>query len=171
MIMADIFMYLFLVLGGLIIVNCYFLLAESLFSRKVRRARDLYAARPIRVTLIGAAAGIPATFLGVALVSSGAGASVGIPIVSAVVIGGLVGLTGLARLIGEGLVSERDQREPWRAVLRGGSVLTIACLLPFAGWFIVLPVALASGLGALILVLMPIRSRQPEAKPVQGVQA
>jgi len=172
MIMADVFMYLFLILGVLIIANSYWLLAEALFGRTVRRARDLYAERPIRVTIVGAAAGIPLTVLGIALASSGGGAVIGIPVVSVTVMAGLLGSAGLVRLIGEGLRSERDEREPWRAVLRGGSVLSIACVLPFAGWFVLLPVVLASGFGALILSLKPARVKHRGAASVEdGVQA
>jgi len=171
-IMADVFMYLFLILGALTIAVSYWLLAEALFSRIVRRARDLYATRPIRVVIVGAVTGVPATFVGIALASSGAGASIGIPLLSATVMAGLLGSAGLARLVGEGLPSERDAREPWRAVLRGGSALSIACVLPFAGWFVLLPVILGSGLGALILALKPVRTKQP-VPPVlkDGVQA
>jgi hypothetical protein len=170
--MADVFMYLFLILGALIIAVSYWLLAEALFGRIVRRARDLYATRPIRVIIVGAVTGIPATFLGIALASNGAAASIGIPLLSATVLSGLFGSAGLARLVGEGLPSERDAREPWRAVLRGGSVLSIACVLPFAGWFVLIPVILGSGLGALILALKPTRTKQPTTETIEdGVRA
>ena len=173
MIMADVFKILFLVLGGLIIVNAYWLLTESLFTNAVRRARDGYTNRPFRTTLVGAAAGVPTTFLGVVLLSSGGGlpSFAGFALLSMLVLVALAGSTGFVRLVGEGLPAERDTREPWRAVIRGGSVVSIACLLPIAGWFIVLPLTLASGVGSVISVMMPIRSRKSAPESVSGVHA
>ena len=171
MIMADVFKILFLTIGGLVIVISYWLIAEALFTKSVRRARDLYAGHAVRTTLVGALAGVPITFIGIALISSGAGASIGIPVLSIAVVAGLFGSAGLARLIGEGLPSERDDREPWRAVMRGGAVLSLACLLPFAGWFILLPLALASGLGAIIQIFWPARLRQRKSEAVDGAHA
>ncbi len=173
MIMADVFKILFLVLGGLIIVNAYWLLTEALATNAVRRARDLYTNRPFRTMLVGVAAGGPATFLGIVLLSSGGGVPsfAGFTVLSVLVLIALFGSTGFIRLVGEGLPAERDAREPWRAVMRGGSVVSIACLLPIAGWFIVLPITLASGVGAVICVMMPIGSRKPAPESVSGVHA
>lgn len=173
MIMADVFKILFLVLGGLIIVNAYWLLTESLCANAVRRARDLYTNRPLRTTLVGVAAGAPSTFLGIVLLSSGGGlpSFAGFTVLSLLVLIALFGSTGFVRLVGEGLPTERGAREPWRAVMRGGSVVSIACLLPIAGWFIVLPLTLASGIGAVICVMVPMRSRKPVPESVSGVHA
>jgi len=41
-----------------------------------------------------------------------------------------------------------DARLPWRRVLRGGTVLSFAFVLPVIGWFGLLPWTLVSGVGA-----------------------
>jgi hypothetical protein len=67
----------------------------------------------------------------------------------------LVGSAGLADKIGAGLASPVDVDQPWRRVLRGGTVLALLFIVPLLGWFAVLPLTLASGLGALFLPLRP----------------
>ena len=59
---------------------------------------------------------------------------------------------------------------PWRRLLRGGMVLGLAFVMPFLGWFVLLPWSLASGLGALVLsrrAMAPVRRQAAiEAPPV-----
>lgn len=173
MIMADVFKILFLVLGGLVISVCYWLLAEALFGRAMRRARDLYAHHPLRATLVGAATGVPILVISLALSATGGGPPqfFGLTMLTLLIMAGLLGAAGLARLVGEGLPGAKDEREPWRAVMRGGIVLSIVCLLPFGGWFIILPIVLTSGFGSLILVRFPARSPQRVPEPPAGVHA
>lgn len=83
----------------------------------------------------------------------------------------LAGSSGLALSIGAGLSAPDDTRRPWGRVLRGGSVLAGTFLLPFLGWFIVLPWVLASGLGTAVMTLAsgaPSRSVADEAVPVKA---
>ena len=51
--------------------------------------------------------------------------------------------------------SPTDASQPWRRVLRGGTVLTLTFLLPFVGWFLILPWTLISGFGAAITSFKP----------------
>ena len=37
------------------------------------------------------------------------------------------------------------------ACVRGGAILAISFLFPFVGWFMILPVALVSGVGAVVI--------------------
>jgi hypothetical protein len=75
----------------------------------------------------------------------------------------LFGSSGLALRVGAGLSSPADGDQPWRRTLRGGVVLGGTFLLPFAGWFVVLPVALVSGFGvaASVLYRRPWRHATP----------
>jgi hypothetical protein len=61
------------------------------------------------------------------------------------------GLAGLARRVGAGLPSPLDEAQPWRSSLRGGLVLAATFLLPFGGWFVLLPCALVSGFGVSVM--------------------
>jgi hypothetical protein len=63
----------------------------------------------------------------------------------------LVGSAGLADKIGAGLPMPDDGARPWRRVLRGGAVLGLLFVIPGLGWFGVLPLVLASGLGTFVL--------------------
>ncbi len=147
MIMADVLKIFLLVLGMLIVIVSYWLAAESLFPRWVARSQERFRAHPIRIALVGALVGGPLLAVGLALLRAGSAPikGLGFVLASAAVLGGLLGSAGLCRRIGEGLPSPADGAQPWRRVLRGGVVLALTFLLPFAGWFLVLPLALLSG--------------------------
>lgn len=63
------------------------------------------------------------------------------------------GVSGFATSIGSRIASPVDEERPWRATLRGGVVLELAYLLPFLGWFVILPASIIIGCGAATLVL------------------
>ncbi len=152
MIMADVLKIFLLVLGMLLVLISYWLAAEALAARLVARAQDRYRTHPIRITLLGALIGVPLVMGGLGLLEAGSAPAkvVGFLLVSVTTLGALLGSAGLCRRIGVGLSSPVDRVQPWRRVLRGAVVLALVSLLPFAGWFLVLPLVLASGLGAAI---------------------
>ena len=165
MIMADVFKILFIILGILITTVSYWLLFEALFKRVVERASVAYEAHPYRVTLLGALVGVPVFGVSLALLNSAAGLKLaGVILMSALFLVGLLGSAGLARLVGARLASATDTAYPWRRVLRGGIVLSITFVFPIVGWFVMLPLTLASGVGAVLLSRMSQRSA--EASPV-----
>ena len=59
-----------------------------------------------------------------------------------------VGLTSVANVLGARLFSEHAA---WKQTAGGSIVLTIACALPFVGWFLLLPAVGFIGIGATIL--------------------
>ncbi|NUM54876.1 MAG: hypothetical protein HUU46_14615 [Candidatus Hydrogenedentes bacterium] len=169
MIMADVFKILFIILGILITTVAYWLLFEALFRRVVERASVVYETSPYKVVLVGAVVGVPLFIASLGLLQSAAGLKlIGAVLMSALLLVGLIGSAGLARLIGCRLASATDSAYPWRRVLRGGMVLSITFVLPVVGWFVMLPLTLASGVGALILSRWGQRAAQtvPPAVPV-----
>jgi hypothetical protein len=166
MIFADILFWFLMIAGAYLALNAYWLAAVALFRPLVERARLTYATRPVAATLAGLVALVPVALVfvvfakaahpGVKLVS---GALVMVPLVLA-----LVGSAGLADKIGAGLAAPVDAAQPWRRVLRGGAVLGLLFVVPLLGWFAVLPLTLASGLGALFLAPRPTSA--PEQGPV-----
>jgi hypothetical protein len=76
-----------------------------------------------------------------------------------------IGVAGLATTIGRRLPSPTDQLSPWRATLRGGIALELTYLLPFLGWFIVLPAATIIGTGAFNAGLLSRLKIQTTAQP------
>lgn len=149
--LADVLTITLVILGFLIVFNCYWLIAEALFSGFVERARTRYHEHPIRTSLVGALVGVPIFAVGLATAGKGGPLKlVGFICLSAPALAGLLGSTGLVRQIGCGLASPLDEAQPWRRVLRGGIVLACAFVLPFVGWFAVLPLTLTSGVGAFV---------------------
>jgi len=50
--------------------------------------------------------------------------------------------------IGGRLPDPRDTTSPWRQLVRGATALGLSWAVPFVGWFLILPVTLLIGLGA-----------------------
>lgn len=63
----------------------------------------------------------------------------------------LLGLAGLARLVGE---RSGETKSAFRCDLRGGVILALAGLTPLAGWYLFTPLVLAASLGAAILAIL-----------------
>ncbi|MEM7356594.1 MAG: hypothetical protein AAF657_37610 [Acidobacteriota bacterium] len=164
--MADVLKIFLLVVGTQIVLVAYWLAAVALLPKVVDRAGEVYRRHPWRSVLIGAALGGPIVVLGFGLLQAGSAPVkvLGFLMVSAATLGGLLGSAALCRRLGAGLPSPIDSTQPWRQVLRGGIVLVLTFLLPFLGWFLILPVTLASGLGT-VLLTAAIRLRRRAAAP------
>jgi len=170
-IMADVFKIVFLVLGALLVLVSYWLAATALFPAWVARTRAVYDARPVRATVVGMVAGVPMAVFGTALASdspNGGLKLLGALLVSIPVLLALAGSSGFALRIGAGLSMPQDDVTPWRRVLRGGAVLSLCFLLPVVGWFVVLPWALVSGVGAALLAMR--RTPRLVAGPLETVR-
>lgn len=174
MIMADVFKILFLILGALICSVSYWLLFSALFARAVLRSQEALAARPVSVLLTGALAGLPLLLLGVALAANGAGPIklVGIALLILLTTAALFGSTGLVRMVGLGLGTPQPSQHNGATVLRGGAVVSIACVLPMVGWFLLLPAVLLLGFGATVHVLRrPATTSVSATAPAEALQA
>jgi hypothetical protein len=152
MTIANVLQITLLILGAMLVFQAYWLVGTALFPRLIAQARDRYKT-PIRTTLIGLVIVVPTFLLGFMVlgkslnpVIKGAGFVIG----AAPLILGLIGSAGLCQLIGGGLPSPGDQSQNWRRVWRGGWVLNFCYLLPFAGWFVILPWGIISGCGAFV---------------------
>ena len=163
MIMADVFKIVFLILGTLIVFVSYWLASTALFPVLTNTARRKYQTHPLRMTLLGIAVVAPSALLGAVLLQlpNPLLKLTGAAVVSLLVLLGLVGSTGLSQRIGYGLSALADDQQPWRRVLRGGSVLALTFVLPVIGWFVVLPWALVSGVGASVASLRAGRAAAP----------
>lgn len=154
MIMADILFWTLIILGAYLVFVAYWLGAYALFPALVERCRGTYGARPVASTLVGLAILLPALALGIGALKALPHPVLQLPVSGALLVLGLlclVGSAGLALRIGAGLHSPADEAQPWRRALRGGLVLGLAFVMPFLGWFVLLPWVIASGLGAFVL--------------------
>ena len=159
--LADVFTYVFLILGFLIAYVSYWLLAAALFPRMVERSAAQLGRAPVKTTLLGAALLVP--LMTICLRGpNGKLKVIGIGLALFLMLAALFGSAGLALRVGQGMASARDDRQPWRRVLRGGIVLALTFVMPAVGWFIVMPFALLSGFGAFVLMLF---HREPKIQP------
>ena len=160
--MADVLKILLIIVGILTIYVSYWLLAEALFPTFVDRASRQYG-RPFKITVVGLAGAVVPFLLG-ALLGNVPNPLLKVMGITLMVVPGMLGLAGSAGLtlrIGAGLPSPRDEREPWRRVLRGGILLAFSFLLPVVGWFIIPIWVLVSGFGAFLLCV----KERPVEKP------
>jgi hypothetical protein len=165
--LADVFTYLFSILGFIIVFIGYWLMAAALFPAMVERCAESVGRKPVSTTFIGAILFVPLVIIGFAISSKAPSVPVkfaGISIVLFSFLAALFGAAGLALRIGRGLKSARDEHEPWRRVLRGGIVLALTFVLPFVGTFVLMPFAFISGFGAIVRALFQ-REPQPEIAP------
>ena len=155
MTIADVLKGLLLILGAMLVFQAYWLAGTGLFPRLVGQARDRYKT-PIRTTLIGLAVVVPTFFIGIfwlANKDNNIVKIIGIVIGIVPLMLGAIGSAGLCQLIGLGLPAPGDQSQNWRRVWRGGWVLNFCYLLPFIGWFVILPWGIISGCGAFVTSL------------------
>lgn len=170
--LADVFTFLFVILGFVIVYVAYWLMAAGLFPQMVERCAERMGT-PVKATLVGLATFIPAVALGILISNRAPGAAIkviGIGIALLAVLVALFGSAGLALRIGRGLKSERDTGEPWRAVLRGGIVLALTFVLPFLGTFVLMPFAFIAGAGALVRSCFGGRRVEPVVELPTAIQ-
>ena len=162
MILADILQWFLIVLGFFLTLNAHWLGAHALCPDLVARARRQYERQPLRAALIGALITVPTLLLAVVLASKLPHPVVkmgALGLVLVLLLLALLGSAGLVERLGHGLPAPSDQTQPWRRMLRGGSVLSLIFLMPFLGWFVLLPLTLISGVGAWALA-----GRAPQRK-------
>lgn len=173
MIMADVLTWFLLILGALLVFIAHWLGAYGLFPTLVDGAAERYSRRPVAATFLGLAVLLPV--LVVTTVLSKLNPALGVVallILTVPVLFALLGSAGLALRVGAGLTSPSDAAQPWRRVLRGGIVLALVFLLPVIGWFVVMPWALVSGIGASLMAMRGGRPAAPRAvSPVASVDA
>jgi hypothetical protein len=146
---ANVLVWLFIALGFFLMFVSYWLAAAALFPAHVTRCSEQFG-RPILTTLIGLLLAAVPIGVGIAVLNAAPAALkwIGLLLIAAPLLAGLVGSAGLARRVGVGLPAPHDATQPWRAVLRGGVVLALTFLLPIMGQILVIPLVLASGTGA-----------------------
>lgn len=153
MIMADVLLWTFVILGLFVITVAYWVAAVGLAPGLVERSCERFGSSPWKSFLIGTAIGVPGIGIGLAIANGGPPTIkvFGILVVLLVFLLGLYGSAGLCLKIGKGLVNPLDEAQPWLRVKRGGIVLGLTIIFPVLGWFFVFPVSILSGIGAAFL--------------------
>jgi hypothetical protein len=126
-------------------VTGWWVMTRALWPNFSARAESRWTHNPVLSFFIGAAV----IFLVVIGVQAIGGP--GVFVVAAALGLSLSGSAGLAGRIGSGMASPTHEGRAWFRTLKGGIALVLSALVPMLGWFLVLPVMLAGGLGAAIL--------------------
>jgi hypothetical protein len=137
-------------------LNGYLLLVRSLAPTLVEEAAARIERRPVLTTLLGGIVGSATAIVSILFLGAGPGLAKlsGAVLAVSVLALSLAGTAGLAEIIGRGLSSPSDEGREWFRCLKGGVVLELTFLLPFFGWFFLLPVAVFAGLGTATAALV-----------------
>ncbi len=136
--------------AAFLILLGHWTVALGMFPRSVTTFAATYERRPVRAALVGLFTFGPLLVLFVRNASIHYGPLRFLVVAVAVLalLGALFGTAGLALRIGRNL---SQSAEPWQQALRGGVMLSLVFITPILGWFLVLPLGLASGFGAFLL--------------------
>lgn len=159
-----------LVIGLVATLTAFFTVIELLFPTTIAEIRTVADAQPGRSLVIGVVNGFFFGVVSLACLSLGDNPAGGLRwltlpgllIAIALGVALLLGLSAMAQLLGTRLAPDGSR---FRRSLWGSLSLTLACLLPFAGWFALLPYVGLLGLGALIIRQM--RKRRYRGQPSQ----
>jgi hypothetical protein len=141
--------WLWVHIGVLLVIVGYATCGHAMLPRAVESGRRRLERAPVRTALKGLAISVP--WVGVAIVL------MNLPNGALKFAGVLLGLSWLAiALVGTSAVAlqvgGRGESGParWTHVARGGAFVALTWMLPVLGWFVVMPLTLACGLGSLI---------------------
>ena len=152
--LIRLFLILILLIAGF---AAYFLVLSALFAARLARTTSIVQAMPARSLGIGFVNFIFFAVIALVLVSlaenmgpfiSGILTIPAIIILVLLAIALSLGLTGMSALIGGRIFPDLPA---WKQMLWGTVCLSLACALPFVGWFLLLPYVGFVGIGAVIL--------------------
>ncbi len=172
MLMADTMAWVFGILGLMLALPGLWLLCRGLWPRTVELA-TLDCQKGLLFPLL---VGIPIAGLTVATVSVVSKSPepwngiLSILTISLAILFASNGIAGLATVVGQRLPSPADADRPWNATIRGGIVLELAFLVPFLGWFVLLPLSILIGAGATLRSIIH-RIWRRKAKPTATAES
>jgi hypothetical protein len=153
MTMADVLAVTLVILGLLVTLPALWLFLRALFPGAVARGRARLETSPGVCFLAGLLPWALFFLAGLALLSKGAPPLkfLGFLMVAAGIVVEGIGLAALSTLVGDRLPSTADEGKPWRGLVRGAVCMELAFLLPFVGWFGIMPLASVAAVGAALL--------------------
>lgn len=158
---ATVWTIFFIHIGVVLVATSYYAFSAALAPRITQRARIRFGQRPWLPLLIGVGVSLPWVIVAIlALQQPVAGVKfVGAVALSIWILLGLIGGAGIAQHIGRAPQSgDGSAASTWTDCIRGGLFITLTWVLPLVGWFAMLPLTLATGIGCLILGLFPMRN-------------
>ena len=155
--MSDIIRLLLILILMVAGLAAYFLVVNALFAVRVARTKSIAQSTVTRSLGIGFVNFVFFAVIALVLFSiaetagpvlRGILTTPGLLILALLAIGLSLGLAGMAALIGERIFPDLPA---WKQTLWGTVCLSLACALPFVGWFLLLPYVGFVGIGAVIL--------------------
>jgi len=155
--MSDIVRLMLAVILLTIGLVAYFLVVNALFPQRIAKTKSMIHSMPARSFGIGVVNFVFFAVIALVLfsVAENAGPFIrGILTIPAVVILAALtivlsmGLTGMSNLIGERIFPDSSA---WKQTLWATVSLSLACALPWVGWFLLFPYVGFAGIGAVIL--------------------
>jgi hypothetical protein len=155
--MSDILRLFFAISLLTIGLAAYFLVANALFPQRIAKTKSMIQSMPARSFGIGLVNFVFFAVIAMVLfsIAENAGAFIkGILTIPAIIIFAFLtlvlsmGLAGMSNLVGGRIFPDLST---WKQTLWGTVCLSLACALPFVGWFLLLPYTGFVGIGAVIL--------------------
>jgi hypothetical protein len=153
--MADVYTVTFTLIGILLSLPALLVAINLLMPDVTRRAQTRLEQTPGRSFVLGAP--VTAAFtLWIAVISQLPGIGQATAVISAILFMGLgtIGGAGLARLLGERLRPLANPHSELTNLVRGAVVYELAALVPIVGWFLFIPLAGITAVGAAAFALV-----------------
>ncbi|MCP4360447.1 MAG: hypothetical protein GY796_20755 [Chloroflexi bacterium] len=166
--MADVYTVTFIIIGILISVPALLVTLSLLMPHTTRRAHTRLERTPVKSFFLG----LPVTsfiiLYSLAMFESNAGLLQTSAFIVAITGMGLgsIGGVGFARLLAARLIPLARPNSEIMNLLHGAVLYELACLVPFVGWFLFIPVAGIAAVGAAVFALL-----NWNPKPVVSVQS
>jgi hypothetical protein len=170
--MADVYTVTFIIIGILLSLPALLVALNILMPRLIQRAQTRLDQTPVKCFFLGLPiAGFIILYSLVMFQSN-----VGVLQTSAFIMTflglgvGSIGGAGLARLLGSRLAPMASPNSPLTNLVRGAVVYEFACLVPIVGWFLFIPIAGITAIGAAAFALLGWIPKPKEEPVVVQVQ-
>jgi hypothetical protein len=149
----------------------FMVVLAALLPRLSERTKTALVRSPWRAFFIGLANYIFLGGISLVLLNIEPIALLGVLILTALAVITVLGLPGLADLLGERIAGLRGRNfSPWQRLLWGALGLELAGLLPFIGWFVLTPALLLMAFGAAVLSWFNRKQSAPPADiPIRSI--
>lgn len=150
MLIADLLAWVFGISALLTGLSSLWLLCMGLWPRAVERAVEDCSKGLLVPFLVGIPITVVSTvaFIGATKLPNPFSGILTVAVGSVFLLFAGVGIAGLSTVIGNRLPSPGDVERPWKSTIRGSVILGFVWVLPFLGWFVLMPSSLFIGAGA-----------------------
>ena len=159
---ATVWMIVWLVIGAVVTIASSLLTVRTLFPEFASRCAG-HCRRPVSSFFLGlVTAGAAAALILTALRTGRGGHPLAWVAGGTVILAALAGASGQVVRMAARTAHDRESSNSWAASRRAAAILTMSYMLPLAGWLVILPVSLLTGLGC---TLRSLRAARPVTVP------